>query len=98
MINEEPHQGLKPNCKPGETRALRKDYWAGDAWPSSVRGLNCSLKWGNERNPRRVLQVSHETAAASTFKFFLKVAIENSCEFGVDNLHLIHFKFSLIKF
>jgi len=34
----------------------------GVAWPSSVRGLSCSLKWGNERNPRRVLQVSHETA------------------------------------
>ena len=32
-----------------------KDKWAGDAWPSSVRGLNCSLKWGNERNPRRLL-------------------------------------------
>ncbi|KKR38058.1 MAG: hypothetical protein UT73_C0007G0025, partial [Candidatus Nomurabacteria bacterium GW2011_GWB1_40_11] len=31
-------------------------------WPSSVRGLNCTLKWANERNPRCVLQVSHETA------------------------------------
>ena len=31
------------------------DGQAGDAWPSSVRGLNCSLKWGNERNPRRLL-------------------------------------------
>jgi hypothetical protein len=39
-----------------------KDGWTGDAWLSSVRGLNCSLKWGNERNPRRVLQVSRETA------------------------------------
>jgi hypothetical protein len=47
--------------------ALRKERSfrrciAGDAWPSSVRGLNCSLKWVNERNPRRVLYVSHETA------------------------------------
>ncbi len=34
----------------------------GDAWPSSVRGLNCTLKWANERNPHCVLQVSRETA------------------------------------
>ncbi len=40
----------------------RKGSLAGDAWPSSVRGLNCSLKWGNERNPRRLLYVSGETA------------------------------------
>src|SRR3989344_3718646 len=39
-----------------------QDVWTGDAWPSSVRGLNCTLKWANERNPRCVLQVSHETA------------------------------------
>jgi len=29
---------------------------------SSVRGLNCSLKWGNERNPRCLLYLSGETA------------------------------------
>jgi len=34
----------------------------GDAWPSSVRGLSCSLKWGNERNPCRLLYVSDGTA------------------------------------
>ena len=39
-----------------------KDGWTGDAWLSSVRGLSCSLKWGNERNPCPVLQVSRETA------------------------------------
>ena len=39
-----------------------RDGGTGDAWLSSVRGLNCSLKWGNERNPCRVLYVSHETA------------------------------------
>jgi len=39
-----------------------KDSWTGDAWPSSVRDLNCSLKWGNERNPRCLLYVSGETA------------------------------------
>ena len=26
--------------------------------------MNCTLKWANERNPRCVLQVSHETAPA----------------------------------
>ena len=34
----------------------------GDLTQSSVRGLNCSLKWGNERNPRCLLYVSGETA------------------------------------
>ena len=29
---------------------------------SSARQVTGSLKWGNERNPRCVLQVSHETA------------------------------------
>ena len=35
---------------------------AGDAWLSSVRGLSCSLKWGNERNPRCQFYMSGETA------------------------------------
>ena len=38
-----------------------KDKWTGAAWLSSVRGLSCSLKWGNERNPYWLLQVSAET-------------------------------------
>ena len=29
---------------------------------SSARGLSCTLKWVNERNPYRLLQVSDETA------------------------------------
>jgi len=41
-----------------------KDGSTGAAWLSSVRGLSCSLKWGNERNPRRLLYVSDETAPA----------------------------------
>src|SRR3990172_3042006 len=40
-----------------------KDGWTGDAWLSSVRDLNCSLKWGNERNPYCLLYLSGETAA-----------------------------------
>jgi hypothetical protein len=34
----------------------------GAARLSSARALKCSLKWGNERNPCRLLQVSDETA------------------------------------
>ena len=40
-----------------------KDGWTGAAWLSSVRGLSCSLKWGNERNPYWLLQVSAETVS-----------------------------------
>jgi hypothetical protein len=36
----------------------------GAAWLSSARGVSCSLKWGNERNPCAVLQVSRQTALA----------------------------------
>src|SRR3989338_3519334 len=45
-----------------ERKFSHKDVGTGAAWPSSVRGLNCSLKWVNERNPCRLLQVSGETA------------------------------------
>ncbi len=34
----------------------------GVAWLSSARVVRCSVKSANERNPRRVLQASHETA------------------------------------
>ena len=42
----------------GIVRTIRNN---GAVW-SSARALKCSLKWGNERNPYRVLQVSRETA------------------------------------
>ena len=45
---------------------LSRTLNTGAAWLPSVRGLNCSLKWGNERNPCRVLQVSRETAVFHT--------------------------------
>ena len=44
--------------KIGSLRGCR----TGDAWLSSVRGLNRSLQWGNERNPRCLLYLSGETA------------------------------------
>ena len=45
-------------------RKLRtpKGRWTGIARLSSARHVNGSLKWGNERNPCRLLQVSGETA------------------------------------
>ena len=47
-----------------------KGGWTGAAWPSSVRGLSCSLKWGNERNPHCLLYMSGETA--QPFEFLKK--------------------------
>ena len=62
-MNEEPHQGLKSRRRPGESRdSFTRGGWTGAAWLLSVRDLNCSLKWGNERNPCCLLQVSDETA------------------------------------
>lgn len=34
----------------------------GVARPPSARGVSCALKWVNERNPRRLLDFSDETA------------------------------------
>ena len=47
-----------------ETESSHKDIGTGAAWSSSVRGVSCSLKWGNERNPRSVLYVSRKTIPA----------------------------------
>src|SRR3989338_10212643 len=44
---------------------VHKTANTGAAWSSSVRGLSCSLKWVNERNPCLLLQVSEETASFS---------------------------------
>ena len=41
-------------------------YGTGAAWLSSARGVNCSVKSGNERNPRHALYVSRETAVVKT--------------------------------
>src|SRR3989344_2157271 len=42
-----------------------KDGVAGAAWLSSVRDVNCSLQWGNGRNPCCLLYASGETAQLS---------------------------------
>ena len=42
--------------------AVRRDDSTGAAWLSSARAVRCSLKWGNERNPRPMLNYSLGTA------------------------------------
>ena len=67
MVGEKPYQGLK--CKQKSARnggCLSRTVYTGAAWLPSARGLNCSLQWGNERNPCLVLQVSRETAVFHT--------------------------------
>ena len=69
MVREKPYQGLK--CKQKSARnggCLSRTVYTGAAWLPSARGLNCSLKWGNERNPHRVLQVSRETAQPNEYE------------------------------
>ncbi len=39
-----------------------RDAYTGAAWLSSARVVRCPVKSGNERNPRRMLQVSYGTA------------------------------------
>ena len=46
-----------------ETGEIRKEASTGDAWLSSVRSVRSALKWDNERNPCRLLQVSDDTAS-----------------------------------
>ena len=56
--NEGPHQGL--TCYRlffQKWREIRKDGSTGAAWLSSARAVRCSLKWGNERNPRPMLNI-----------------------------------------
>jgi hypothetical protein len=45
-----------------------KGRWTGAARLSSARLVRGLLKWINERNPYRVLYVSHETAAVTQRK------------------------------
>ena len=49
-----------------ETEEIRKEASTGAAWLSSARAVRCSLKWGNERNPRRILNFSYETAGVKS--------------------------------
>ena len=45
-----------------EIWSVRKKVCTGAAWLSSARSVRSALKWDNERNPHRMLQVSYETA------------------------------------
>jgi len=54
--SERPHHGL--TCYrlfPWKQGEIRKDDNKAAAWLSSARTVRCSLKWGNERNPCRLL-------------------------------------------
>ena len=56
--SKKPHQGL--TCYRTFSKKLeeiRKDDSTGAAWLSSARAVRCSLKWGNERNPRPMLNI-----------------------------------------
>ena len=49
----------------------------GVAWLSSARAVGCSLQWGNERNPRLVLNI-HERLST----FWLKEVGTTSSQHG----------------
>ena len=50
---------ISPETERNPTEML--DGTTGVAWLSSARAVGCSLKWGNERNPFRVLHYSRDT-------------------------------------
>ena len=58
---EEPYQGLTCSRSPWKHGSLR-GCCTGAAWLSSARVVRCWVKSRNERNPRRRLSVSEETA------------------------------------
>ncbi len=63
IVSEEPYLGLKLKRRFAERQISGfSSVWAGAAWLPSARVLRCTLKWENERNPHRQLQVSGETA------------------------------------
>jgi hypothetical protein len=54
--SERPHHGLTfYRLSFQKWREIRKDDKKAAAWLSSARTVRCSLKWGNERNPYRLL-------------------------------------------
>jgi hypothetical protein len=74
--SEEPYQGLKFSVTAGrKVGLLSRTPRTGAAWLSSARALRCSLKWGNERNPYRVLQVSRETAPPNAYEVRVRNAV-----------------------
>ena len=55
---EEPYLGLTSSDRRGDAPFLR-DAKTGAAWLSSARAVRCSVKSGNERNPRVQLPASN---------------------------------------
>src|SRR5436853_6974438 len=64
MQREEPYQDLTCNCTTRYGVSLRGGC-TGAAWLSSARVVRCWVKSRNERNPRRRLSVSEETATTN---------------------------------
>ena len=60
--NRETSPGLEIQMQASRNGGPLRGFWTGAARLSSARHVNGSLKWGNERNPYRLLQVSGETA------------------------------------
>ena len=56
--SERPHHGLTCyRLSTWKQEEIRKDDNKAAAWLSSARTVRCSLKWGNERNPYRLLNI-----------------------------------------
>ena len=61
-MREKPYQGLT-SCELSRNRLVPfRNAVTGAAWLSSARALRCAVKSVNERNPRRTLYFSCETA------------------------------------
>ena len=55
-LREEPYPGLTYTGRPVKAGfPVLRDWYTGAAWLSSARAVRCSVKSGNERNPRRQL-------------------------------------------
>jgi hypothetical protein len=90
-ISEEPYQGLTWHCKRTEMCDLR-GCATGAAWLSSARVVRCTLKWGNERNPCRLLPCVRRDCPAQSPQDFKKEIL--ALKFKIQNfLALKHLRF-----
>ena len=56
---------LVVGTRKGNDLGVTQEAITGAAWLSSARAVRCWVKSRNERNPRRVLYFSHETARSN---------------------------------
>ncbi len=94
--SERPHQGLKRiRSLIWKQKGIRKDGYTAAAWQPSARAVRCSLKWGNERNPYPMLQVSSGTAPSLRTEFILffergRKEGTTTCQHGAYTLGYTH--------